>query len=138
MEKKDNNSLINSLKRLERAGEENSATIQKLKEATEKVAKKLDELIRPNMTFPYLDDSFHKIVRSLYYFDGNLIWDYDREAQPYTFHDYDLLPKDRYVSRKLALDFAKAIADGMLDEIADWIEKKTKQNQEAIEKLKTE
>jgi len=134
----EDNSIINAVKRLERVGEENSVTIKKLKEATEKVAKKLNELIRPNMTFPYLDDNFHKIVRSLYYFDGMLIWDYDGEAQSYTIDDYLLRPTTGYVKRAVALDFAKAIADGMLDEIADWLEKKTKQNQEAIEKLLTE
>lgn len=129
---KENNSIINSLKRLERVGSETSVVTQKLKEAVEEIAKKIDEIVRPYVQENDFEPDFETVIDHLHYFCGTLIWDYDGEATPYIYNSYALCPNKTYVSRAVALDFAKAIANGLLENIAKWIAEKKAETEKAL------
>lgn len=143
------NAIINSLKRLERAGEENSKTNQKLKDATYKVAdiiaKQLDAVLGLERTRgDYLngEELAHEDILEEYDLFIRRFWSdsdgwYEKamlqkgdcclnitKAEMQQLDDsYD----DHYLRethRKDALIFANDIANGLLDKIANLIEEK--------------
>jgi hypothetical protein len=120
------NSIINSLKRLERVGSETSRVTQKLKKSVEDVAKKiLDsmEAFRVNDHDFYLSKISDKLFYTSYQAILILYWDIDGKLYDGNAFDYALMPDNCYVSLDIALDFSKAIANGLLKKIADFIEK---------------
>lgn len=137
MKQKKDNSIINSLMRLKRAGAENSKTTQKLKESVEEVAGMLDKIIYPLISWgrDYPKYTFYRIIGKLYYTNAGLIWDHDEKADLMNINNYLLCPKEEYVRRECALSFSKAIAEGLLDEIREWVEKETEKNNAAILKI---
>ena len=127
------NSLINSLKRLERVGSETSRVTEKLKKAVEEVSQKIMECIKP--VLPERESiypDFTPIAEKLYYCKRCLIWDYDGYADEITYTDYDLRPSEGYVKREVALNFAAAIANGLLKKIVSKVEK---ENAETLKQM---
>lgn len=140
----ENNAIINSLKRLERVGSENSRVTYKLKQACEKVALELKKIIIESgilpdfQTLQSIEES--KIGNTRLYVietsdDYYCRYDYDGQMYDYNFHE------DRYkvinasmMSRDCALVFAKDIANGLINRIIEEIEKYKRE----VEKVQTE
>lgn len=127
------NSIINAVKRLERAGSEHSRATKKLFEAATEVAELIEEIAPVGVPLPrgykvikeksnigvarFLvrgDDDSYKIE----YIDG--IGDYLHND----FHCW--IPGQK---RETVLEFARDVADGLLDEIADFLEKRTQESE---------
>lgn len=107
------NSIINSLKRLERAGMELSRTNEKLRQAAQEVAERIvdiayDEMIR-------LPWGYHVENRKLY--------------APYTDGFTTLEPIDSRTALPIIQKFARDVANGLLDAIAETIEQSAKANE---------
>ncbi|NLT52042.1 MAG: hypothetical protein GXX85_14145 [Ignavibacteria bacterium] len=152
------NSILNALKKLERAGSEGSKTVQKLKDATYKVADFIAEQI----------DAVIDLDRSggLYITGELLSWmelfdDYElhiRRFKNVEWYTKAILQKDnccfnatseeieqlddneelRGTCRKDALFFSSDIANGLLDKIAEMLEKKNKKSITAFETIEKE
>jgi hypothetical protein len=141
------NSIINSLKRLERVGSESSKATEKLKDACIEMADYITSLSGIADRVADIPDGLIELPRG--YAVG---WPgCDRRSDVYLYsapnsnhyglrhaissRDADLrgtLGLDRYI----ALKFAADIASGLLDEIADWLESRTKKDNEASEQIK--
>lgn len=130
MAQRKDNSIINSLKRLERVGSETSRVTQKLKKATEKVARELLKGI--HNTGVEVNDFYIHIAQALYYTGSTLLWDYDGNMHNISCWDYNLIPDDRDVSRNVALDFSKAISNGLLEDVSKWVEVKKNESEQAL------
>lgn len=121
MEDRDN-SVINALKRLDRAGSEHSKTTQKLIEAADRLAEHIEaalgDVVGPEAA---------ELPR--YYFIGR---DALRLGDAYA-EKYWL--RHGYMTRQFALHFAHDIATGWLDELAEWVEKQDEGNAEAVATL---
>lgn len=116
------NSVINALKRLERAGDKHSKTTERLLDATRVLAQHIYPLIIAVEAQPRLPRGYHVV---------NLIDDMD--ARMFLAADGgNLISPDR----KTALDFARDIADGFLDELANWLLARSEENSEAAHRLK--
>jgi len=122
-----NNEIINAVKRLERAGSENSRATQKLKDACKQLGEFIEKQVPHNVRLPrnYIvketSNSYYlvKIKNAFAYgeeveYFGNTITDPYKEP-----------------SRLLCLQFAKDIAEGLLDEIAEFLEKRKEESEEA-------
>lgn len=138
-----NNSIINSLKRLERVGDETSRVTEKLKNAACEVANKIYGMVidyrreyRAHEIMKYTRITGANKQPGLFIVETSggvcLAYDYDTEMHEYNYQDY-ILSSDMH--RDMALRFSKLIANGVLDKIVDWLEKKKKKGQEAIEVL---
>lgn len=115
--------VINALKRLERAGSEDSVATRKLCEAAETLAARVVELLPPVPFAGVLE------LPSDWQSDGyRLRWtDYDKT--------YDV-GSGAAPDRQAALQFAVAIADGWLDQLAAWLESRTADSDAAAARLR--
>ena len=126
-----NNSIINSLKRLERVGQENSRVTGKLKIACEEVGELLEKRLKPFQK----NIEFQSITGKLYFDLGELVFNYDNNLHIMNQHRYQVCPKNEYITRECALYFAEAIANGLLEKVSDWITKKNIESQIAVEQV---
>lgn len=125
-----NNSIINSLKRLERIGQENSKTVQKLKEATAEVGLKLFDLTYPlrnkSNGFYFQGICIFEITAGLWVAEiedcfTEIIFDWDNKTNASNFKEHSIINN---VTRETALKFSEALANGLLDKIYEWINKR--------------
>lgn len=126
------NNIINSLKRLERLGQESSRTTEKAKEAARKVARKIFDELNPILIdraerARENSNIFMKRIYGKLFFvkedsDPHICFDVDDEMNEYNWIDYSLEKDIDNIHRDVALGFAKAIAEGLIKEIADFIE----------------
>ncbi len=141
--------IIDSLKRLERAGSDYSRATEKLFEAAEDVAAKIEEMI-PAVKYLFNGDKDPStILPRKYYVKGiksnegyekflciNDKYDetfYIDGIGGYVHNDFNCpIPGQ---DRTTILQFAKDIAGGWLDEVAEWLGKRTKESNEASEIL---
>jgi len=138
------NSIINSLKRLERVGSETSIATEKLKQAVAEVADNIFNIVGLfRNSFNVLNEyEFTKITKSLFLIQTAvgiyLVWDIDKELNESNFlcERYDIR-YITYMSRECALSFAKAISEGLLEEVADWVELKKVAVEKARNQIKT-
>lgn len=147
-------SIIDSLKRLERSGQENSRATKKLKESANELADFIIESAPCKVVLP-MGYKVDKVVYHDHYKmqDPRDGWDYCLMT-PYKFDNqfacgYDVLgvKRDgtttygtylRIASRETVLKFAKDISDGLLDKIADFLDKLKTQAEKATQTLDTE
>jgi len=146
-------SIIDSLKRLERAGGENSRMTQKLKDAAQEVAKKIIEECPNDIEL----SRGYKVIKCIYpdahlMIDPNDGWDWclkTKKTSGYTMDDrwyvfgvdekghtnnpeYEgLIP----ANRETCLQFAKDLSEGLLDEIAEVLEKRAEESKRAVEEF---
>lgn len=136
-----NNSIINSLKRLERVGGENSRVTQKLKAACVDTADQIIDIIHKSEIFD-TNLSYDQISR-LYRLtgepksDGLCLLQYNKnyfDLVYYEEYEEDMIITDNYkgfslrysedITRSRALKFSHDVANGLLDKIAVLIERK--------------
>ena len=133
--------LIDSLKRLEKVGEDTTIVTQKLKEAVETLSKQILKTIYDSLIKQPIY-SFVLITDSLYYSYWNgtftLYWDYDGSLSLDNAVCYELSPDNGFVSRVVALDFAKAVSAGLLDRITKWLDQKKAETEAALSNLEKE
>jgi len=152
------NSIINSLKRLERVGSESSRSTEKLKKSCVEVAK----AIRKNAEIVY-DTS--GTTFSTTFSDCNYSWFYltcrknkgdnliliETEEENYLSYEDDFQKSDYFegpgnrkefeidcidnITRERALRFAADISNGLLDEVADEMEEFSNKSKESLEQL---
>ena len=129
------NGIISAVKRLERAGSENSRATQKLFEAAREVACFIEKQVPIRVQLPrgyyvrqissnvgvekFLSTEYGRLIDGI---DGYLHGDLHR-----------WIPGP---DRATVLEFAKDIATGLLDEIADWLEARAAEAEQATEVLK--
>ena len=144
-----NNSIINSLKRLERVGNETSRVTAKLKTACNEVAKKIVEIMKSkceDAKKDYYPGEFPQVQLPRGYrvilidTENDYRWTLIRKTQDeWQDHPYDrslaYMPND--MTRGDALQFAKDISEGLLDEIAEWVEKKKLESEEALKTIES-
>ena len=121
--------VIDSLKRLERAGAENSRTTEKLRDAAAKVAEKVENLTKG------LDVAF--LPRG-YRIENHRGSDYlmspEIDMEDYCPQRFALYPGSsmQEPTRAAILRFAEDIEGGWLDEVAELLESRAVENDEAI------
>ena len=138
------NSIINSLKRLERVGSETSIATKKLKTAVEEVADNIFKIVEQfKNDFECLEEfKFTKITKSLFLYEDvnttTVVWDTDGNLDETNFDEkrYDVRYSS-YMTRECALSFAKAVSEGLLDEVADWVESKKVAAEKGLKQIKT-
>jgi hypothetical protein len=135
-------SIIDDVKRLERAGDENSRVTTKLKHAVDSVASKILEnlgALRPGMRHAH-DYEYVKIADRLFFgrHSKDLYFDYDGELDLENEEHYCLTSDSRYPYREVSLHFAKAVAKGLLQEVAVYIETANKQAEKISKTLPEE
>jgi len=124
-------SIINSLKRLERAGEELSRSTEKLRESAEVVADKILGIAKPLYAGKDDWDSAVELPEDLeIHFIGDekapvLTFDHYTAWAPLSSRVADGRNESDPASQQDVLRFSKMIADGYLDRLAEWLEKKT-------------
>lgn len=133
------NNIINSLKRLERAGEENSRHTKKLKEATANVASQIFDSVKDSIeldTNYAIEWDYEKIADGLYFCKiGNnnpfisLCADSPEEADQNCINEYE------FVTRVNAFEFAKMVNEGVIDKVAEYLEQKRERAIKATERL---
>jgi hypothetical protein len=140
-----NNSIINSLKRLERAGSENSRATEKLFEAAREVASLIEEIV-PTVAVQGLDVSEERsatlprgysvevIFGNRYLVQGGFDWITSGNwvDGTGTHNDRITIPK---ATRAGVLQFSADIAGGLLDEISAWLEARKGEAEKASEIL---
>jgi hypothetical protein len=131
-------SIIDSLKRVERAGDANSRATEKLFSAVHAVADLIADTIAPfswrhTFTLPGGRETEYSVEHrnGSRYLCHALIPEDDLE-QAYC---GEFLCHDRVWNRSTALAFARDVADGLLDAIAEWLEKRAAENDAASETL---
>lgn len=129
-----NNSVINAVKRLERVGSENSKATKKLFQAATAVAELIEEVAPVGVTLPRgykVVERRSKLAPCLFLVnkDGEYIDGIGQHLHG-DFHCW--IPEQR---REVILDFAADIADGLLNEIADFIEQLAMESNKATEVL---
>lgn len=154
----DDNSIINALKRLERAGSENSRATEKLHEAARIVASQIITVAPLYILLPrgYWVRKMNSNIGSEYF----LVKSTSVKNPPYELgddmrgpHEWDLIDywidgTDSYLhgdfqcrvpgqNREGSLRFAKDIADGLLDEIADFLEKRKAESEKNTQTLES-
>jgi hypothetical protein len=120
-------SVIDSLKRLERAGAEDSKTTAKLVAAARDLAAYLEREVLPKdvqneWPAPYLTSQGDGWV-----WNGRVLY----RGHP----DFVEAPASQDWQRGEALLFAQFIAEGWLDRVGDWLEERTQQASAATETL---
>lgn len=123
-------SIIDSLKRLERAGEEFSRSTEKLRKSAEVVADKILEIAKP--LYAGKDDWGSAVglpegLEIHFIGDGKapvLTFDHYTAWAPLSSRVADGRNESDPASRQDVLRFSKMIADGYLDRLAEWLEKK--------------
>lgn len=134
------NTVINAVKRLERAGSENSRATQKLFEAAKIVADSIEENVPAGVRLPrgYIVRRVQSNLGSEKFLcrgtdDLTVFVD---GIGGYLHGDFQCwIPAQ---NRKTVLDFAADIASGLLDEIAAWLEERATQANKAAEVLLSE
>lgn len=146
-----NNTIINSLKRLERAGEENSRVTEKLKNSCEEIADKILKM------FPDIEDHGYsageypvgsKIISDnlaiIQYYKNNcgeclhVVFRDEFQEEQYGAIELYTLNIANSITRERALRFAKIIAEGELDRIAEKLESENSTSQTAIKILEND
>ncbi len=140
------NGVIDALKRLERAGSENSRTTQKLRAASvviaDEIVKSVEAAQAESVELPrgyVVVDQYSNIgcftqLRTPSMADG---WEDSRRE---TLNSDSTAPGEKYLhgdfnktffvaGRESILQFAADIADGLLDEIAEFLEKRATENE---------
>lgn len=126
------NDVINAVKRLERAGSESSRTTEKLFEAASKIAEKIEKVAPVGVILPrgYKVVEIRSNVSSEDFLAVVDTWDlsvigYIDGIGRYLHGDFNCwIPAQE---RDIILQFAKDIADGLLDDIAEFIEDRNKE-----------
>jgi hypothetical protein len=133
------NSIINSLKRLERVGGESSRVTQKLFESCIKIGDFICKQVPSNVELPR---GYEKVIRHHEFgweiLKLNDVSEYERGGNINVTSQYingDFNYWINGITRKLALIFAKDISEGLLDEISEFLEKRKKESEKAIEIL---
>lgn len=129
--------IINALKRLERAGDENSRATEKLYEAAKKVAAFIEENVPAAVELPR---GYKAIYVSSNIGSAKFLVNETKERRVwidgiggYLHEDYNC--KIPAQTRTGVLDFAKDIAEGLLDEIALFLEKRAQESSEMTDVL---
>lgn len=120
--------VIDALKRLERAGAEDSRATQRLVEAAGVLGRHIAAHLPPE-TAPQVNEYDHLLYplpRSFAVRGESLVRFWDRDP------DYDR-PVD--ADRETALFFAREVATGWLDELAEWLEARTAEADESAATL---
>ncbi len=134
-------SIIDDLKRLERVGSETSRVTEKLRKAASRVAGEIVKSI-PDECHGYLPRGYS--IANVYSQNMNSGESYLVNAGGqwletsggYLFGDFNC-PLPDSPSRQSLLDFARDISDGLLAEIADWIDERKQEAINATEKLES-
>lgn len=131
---------IAALKRLERAGSENSRVTEKLHEAANEIASQIEPNVPVNVTLPrrYMVREIRSNVGS----EKFLIRASDGDEEIWIDGTGNYLHGDFHCeipaqTREGSLLFAKDIAEGLLDEIAQFIEERTAESDAARRQLET-
>ena len=133
------NSIINALKRLDRAGDENSKATEKLKVAASEVADRIIGTVPIGVSLPrnYTAVRCRSNVGTCEY----LIKDYEGTREEwingyggYMHGDFNCWIPDQ--TRQGVLQFARDVSEGLIDEIAKFLEKR-KRESESGEKVLT-
>jgi hypothetical protein len=144
-----NNSIINSLKRLERVGSETSRVTKKLKKAASDVANLIFEKVLPfkNDFDEYEGITWTRITgenekSGLFLVETRddicLIYDYAYEANMYNFEKYMISESTTYqheFSRNIALRLSSLISGDILNEVAMFIERKNNYSKKMTKKI---
>lgn len=151
-------SIIDDLKRLERVGSESSKATKKLREACVNVSEKILEQIEDLPVGTNLPRNYRKVARKGR-FGGQLITrhflayvsdnnEYGIEAETIVnggvekgYYVADDVMNGNWIQktpRWLCLQFSRDVATGLLKDISEFLEKRTKEDQEHIEKLENE
>ena len=137
------NNIINSLKRLERLRQENSRATQKAKEAAQKVASMIYDQIHPILferANQVLENDYvywKRIHGDLWYVNtgsGYICMDINDEMNGGNYDNYKL---ETNVSRSCALSFSAAIADDLLEKVADFVESEKIKSEKAVKVLES-
>jgi len=125
-------SIINSLKRLERLGSENSRLTQKAKDAANEIETRITSILPKHTPLP----KNYVILNS----NGTYLTKRCSENEPESimnfFDGIETLGMPVYNgTRQTILDFAEDIANGLLDDFSDFLEKRNKKIEKAIVKL---
>jgi len=132
-------SIVDSLKRVERAGDANSRATQKLFSAVHAVADLIADDLAPFewrqcFNLPGRKQPSAGVRYSVERRDGTRYLCREGEAendQDTYYMTSEFLIHDRAWNRLTALEFARDIADGLLDAIAEWLEKRAANSEEA-------
>ena len=132
-----NNSIINSLKRLERLGDENSRLTQKARKAANEVEKMIVDIMPLNVSLP---EDYRLVSHNDGYYLCYEIDDEDGGDVNYWIGSccYPAI-KIYDGSRNTILKFSKDLANGLLEKFADFMEKRNAETENAstvIEKAK--
>jgi hypothetical protein len=126
----ENTNVINSLKRLERAGSEQSRTTEKLLDAAHILSQHVVEHLPHDVQLGanvYGDEMVERLL------PRDIAIDRQRQL---AYWDHMI---DRYVavdsSREMALHFAHDIADGWLNELAAWLEERAAEDAAATQTI---
>ena len=130
--------IVNALKRLERAGDENSRTTQKMYEAANKIAEVIISSVPANVWLPR---RYKVVVVNSNVTSAEFLVKHDQHDK----HEWidgtgaylhgDLRCWIPGQTRTGVLDFAKDIAEGLLDEIALFLEKRAQESSEMTDVL---
>jgi hypothetical protein len=135
----ENNNVINAVKRLERAGSENSRATQKLFEAASKVAGLVEKMAPDSVKLP----RGYKVIYASANIGGcHFLIRGDEEEEnadfidgigEYLYGDFNCFIPNQ--TRRSVLKFAEDIAGGWLDEVAAFLEERAKKSDENSETL---
>lgn len=117
------NNIINALKRLERTGDENSRFTQKLEEATIVVSKKIIETL---YDLPYCVS----LPKGYFIQKDRSVIELIKQVGEYATYNLTYIPD---ITRQGCYQFAQDIADGLLSEIAKFMEERVSKTKKAIE-----
>ncbi len=117
--------VIDALKRLERHGAEHSKTTQKLKEA----AAALAEHVASSLPRPVPPRTCLALPRDYWLDAAGLVWQ-GRPGLPSS-----ACLRGDSLDRNTALQFARDIAEGWLDEVAEWLSARTQADEAAAAEL---
>ena len=127
------NDVVNALKRLERAGSEHSRTTDKLREAAAEVAKFIEGNVPVGMELP----RGYIVLRD----DGSsylMTPEVEEVSGQYCYPcQYALYPggSKPFPTRAALHEFAKDIADGWLDEVAEMLERVAEEDSASTQTL---
>jgi len=131
------NSIINALKRLERAGSENSRATQKLYDAAIEVACFIEKNVPAGVDLPRgykVKEVRSNIGTALFLVkETDFEFEYIDGLGDYLHGDYNcLIPGQK---RATILKFAEDVATGLLNEISEFLHARAKKSLEGAEKL---
>ena len=135
MTEKQKNDIINALKRLERIGSESSRTNQKLREAVEVVADKIIDLFPEGVDLPrrlkIVEEQDEDPQEGSYYL---LAYEDPDESGAYAYGGTIHRVSGGEIST--IYRFAQDLADGLMNELAEWLEKWNAQCEKTADMLK--